>query len=1602
MEPIMNLRRLFPRKHSARRRPGTRSRESANQPRVERLEDRWMPSVDLTGVGIWESRGPGPIQDSSLAPNVNVGGTRLDNPAVGAVQVLAPHPTNKNILYAGTANGGIWKTTDAYDRDPVWTPLTDQFPSLSISALAFSPMDATHNTLFAGIGAMSNSRVDGPRSSPAILRTTDGGITWTQLGGNMFTNLTIASIVPTKQGSDAAHQVILVAAYDQPSGTFPPQNTSGSAGIYRSADGGATFQLIKTSSDPLLPGGAATELIADPGNPHLFYAGITQAPNGLQGVLESIDDGNHWFAENNGITGVADASRIRLAITNHPGANGIDAAFAAVVDQSGKLSGVFESTKRGQVWVAMGASGFGDPNPPNISDAADHQGAINLSLTVNPKDPNDVYIGGDEQDDLGAHISFIDRFQPTLQRTPLGIFLTPGWHGVTGLFDRPHPDSRNMVFDAAGQLLECDDGGIYRRVDHDHWDAVTGSLANTEIYSVGYDALNDKLFAGAQDNGLSEEGSPTFGMQIWNNWEGGDGQSVGIGYTTVDNQPASIRYGMGNNLVNGGLLYKVYTAGNHEEEDHHAILGDGAPHPNPPGPFLTGLDPVDRNPSQGGSPHQFPLAVNPFDGNRIVFGGHSLYESTNRGNTLKFLLVGKGGGLSNTSAVVYGGRLDGDEKPDVVVASVANMMLPGAVGSPSDTSFHLFFRASAGESMQQVANDPPLSRSAISIVADPDDWRKVYVTDGTNIFYSPDITAGDSSSAVIWLPVAVPTTGNALQIGNIHCLEVVSPTPLPDQKPQPGDEALLIGADGGVFKTLNPHDPTNTPVWTEVGAGLPNAPVFDLHYIPPDTLQVQVPTDDVLVAGTLGRGAWVLRGADSVIAQTQSVLTINGNPILGQDNRFRINTSILGADLQGANVFPHPIFNVFDDTIRPAPVSGTPTAQVARAAVDKIALIGGNEKDVLTVEFTDGQPRLPQGGLNFSGGGGTNRLILTGGVPPATYMPAADGSPANGKIQFANSDNLIDFTNMAVVTGVAPVINSVHLSATTVTRGDMVAVTGSFSAPGNLTQFTVLVKWAGRTPFGESPPPGSTTTVHLLPGARFFHVAHPAVGTGDREIVVSIIAGDGLSDSALLPITVVGNPVTAKRVNSISVQGATDFVPVASFVDPAGPDVVGTKPLRFNYTATISWGDDSSPTSSRISPRTVPANFDFGKPPATPMIFDVLGSHLYTKTGTFTATVTIHHAGADTTVTSTVTVRNVANHPNAHTGPLVIGASIAGDAINVMPVGTQTRSTADVVEVFVNNTNQGRFTGFTTIELYGQDGSDDLEINPGILKNAVLIGRGGDDILRGGGGNDSLSGGEGNDVLDGGAGVNTLDAGPGQDGVVIRGTNRDDHIAIDWQLGANGAQIVAYMNGHTSIEDYLQGETVFVFAGKGNDVVQMLPGATAHWRAELHGEDGNDVLFGGNRDDLLDGGSGNDVLVGGAGNSEIDGGDGRNLLISGRGAATLVGGSNDDLLIAGSTAFDRNVNALSAIMAEWSSKRSYEDRVANLRGAGPSPRANGNYFLTTGTSHSTVLGAGGNSLTGDAGRDWFFALLGDDDADQITDLAANELVDPLSPPPLGE
>jgi Ca2+-binding RTX toxin-like protein len=163
-------------------------------------------------------------------------------------------------------------------------------------------------------------------------------------------------------------------------------------------------------------------------------------------------------------------------------------------------------------------------------------------------------------------------------------------------------------------------------------------------------------------------------------------------------------------------------------------------------------------------------------------------------------------------------------------------------------------------------------------------------------------------------------------------------------------------------------------------------------------------------------------------------------------------------------------------------------------------------------------------------------------------------------------------------------------------------------------------------------------------------------------------------------------------------------------------------------------------------------------------------------------------------------------------------------------------------------------------------------------------------------------------------------------------------------------------------------------------------------------------LYGGSGNDRLKGGGGHNVLLGGAGDDLLVGGNDRDILIGGTGADRIVGNAEDDLLVSGTTAFDDNAAALAAVLAEWTSSRSYATRVANITGSGSGAsfdaRLNGTTYLrvTDQAATTTVYDDGAaDVMTGTSGQDWYFAnLAGTGVLDRITDLSAAEFANDLS------
>jgi ELWxxDGT repeat protein len=214
----------------------------------------------------------------------------------------------------------------------------------------------------------------------------------------------------------------------------------------------------------------------------------------------------------------------------------------------------------------------------------------------------------------------------------------------------------------------------------------------------------------------------------------------------------------------------------------------------------------------------------------------------------------------------------------------------------------------------------------------------------------------------------------------------------------------------------------------------------------------------------------------------------------------------------------------------------------------------------------------------------------------------------------------------------------------------------------------------------------------------------------------------------------------------------------------------------------------------------------------------------------------------------------------------------------------------------------------------------------------------------------------------------TVIAGAGVHAGVLQiiGTAGDDQVMINKE-GAGQLQVHAsfFATNHRTYDLAGISEILIIMCG-GDDQVSV--GGSVDLKTTIDGGEGNDHL---------NGGSGTNLILGGAGNDHINGGTARDILIGGLGADRIIGNSQDDILIAGTTDDDNDLDALYALLAEWSrTDRTYAERVAALSAS-----------LNDQTVHDDDAS---DTLTGSAANDWFFVNLESGVLDSVTDGKSGE------------
>lgn len=386
---------------------------------------------------------------------------------IGRFDVVAFHPTNANIIYAGSCNGGIFKTTNGGTS---WTSLSGYLPSLGVAAICVNPSNP--NIIYALSGDRNSSgfvvTYQYLSDSQGIFKSNDGGATW-----NVVTPFTTAAFRPRDMVMDPNDPSTLIVAT--------------SIGIFKTTNGGGAWSPV---------GGSATnnkniwEIRFKPNSSDTLYA------TGNSKVYRSIDGGN-LFSERYDIP---TADRISIAVT--PDNPNLVVLLAGESSNGGSdtdnMVGVFKSTNAAGTFTLFYTGTNGDLFYSYIGNNVNSgQISYNNTIAISPTNQNIILVGG----------------LCIWKSTNGGLTWsqkTAYWPGDAGY---AHPDQHYIAYNFDGKVYAANDGGIYRSLDDgNNWSFIENGLSATQFYHFEVENDEGDTWGGAQDLGLLERDDATGGF----------------------------------------------------------------------------------------------------------------------------------------------------------------------------------------------------------------------------------------------------------------------------------------------------------------------------------------------------------------------------------------------------------------------------------------------------------------------------------------------------------------------------------------------------------------------------------------------------------------------------------------------------------------------------------------------------------------------------------------------------------------------------------------------------------------------------------------------------------------------------------------------------------------------------------------------------------------------------------------------------------------------------------------------------------------------------------------------------------------------------------
>ena len=394
--------------------------------------------------------------------------------------------------------------------DRAGRPLTDSQASLAIGALAIDP---TGQVIYAGTG---EDNLSDSQAGEGILKSTNGGASWSLVGQAVFAGHHIGSIAVDRATSGATQRVLVAT----------------DAGLYVSTDAGVSWtrntaylSLLSTVNSAVQASGAVTLVIQDPSLDGVFWLSASDFCATESGDILRGDGGGSWQLRepSSGPFLTSVSSRIGLGIgTGGAGATTWLSAAAC----NGDLLDIQKSGDGGQNWTGLSNTTPGLTDYFNVFNLAGYgQGDYDNVIAVDPANGANAVFGGVTllaTTDGGA--SFSDIGDVYSETHPNGVI---------------HPDIHALAFTSGDHFYLGEDAGVWSTADlggarnptpgtASDWANLNAGLATVQYYS-GSALDTTHLLGGSQDNGTSGHFPGAAAEPALQAYAGGDG-----GYTAID------------------------------------------------------------------------------------------------------------------------------------------------------------------------------------------------------------------------------------------------------------------------------------------------------------------------------------------------------------------------------------------------------------------------------------------------------------------------------------------------------------------------------------------------------------------------------------------------------------------------------------------------------------------------------------------------------------------------------------------------------------------------------------------------------------------------------------------------------------------------------------------------------------------------------------------------------------------------------------------------------------------------------------------------------------------------------------------------------------